>query len=209
MAKLLESLVPLLEKVVGFLSRRLAAIVALVVVFILYPDMQISMQILAAVCVIAFVISQTYLDGKKVVRVTAKAKMILFAFLMSGLLAAPAANAELLPFIDRLDLQAGPGVEIVDLDPLTFDPVLLTTAKVYERYKLELRIGGLLSDTRRALIFNVARSLSDLILRDDSGEEKSLLPTIGIWFAGDVRKDEAGDYGVDFIWGVNAVMAEF
>lgn len=119
------------------------------------------------------------------------------------------AKADVLPFIDKLDLQVGPGIEIVDVKPITIDEVLLTTAKVYERYKIELRVGGLLSDSRRALIFNVARNLSDLIVREDDGESKSLLPTVGIWFAGDFLRNEEDKIELDFIFGFNAVLAEY
>jgi hypothetical protein len=119
------------------------------------------------------------------------------------------AKADVLPFIDKLDLQIGPGIEIVDVKPLTIDEVLLGTAKVYERWKLEVRVGGLLSDSRRALIFNVARNLSDLIVRDDGGEDKSLLPTVGIWFAGDIVRDVEDKTVLDFIFGFNAVLAEY
>lgn len=119
------------------------------------------------------------------------------------------AKADVLPFIDKLDLQVGPGVEIVDIKPFTIDEVLLGTAKVYERYKIELRVGGLLSDVRRALIFNVARNLSDLVVRDDGGEDKSLLPTVGIWFAGDVVRNAEDKMELDFIFGFNAVLAEY
>ena len=121
----------------------------------------------------------------------------------------PKAKADVLPFIDKLDLQLGPGVEIVDIKPFTIDEVLLGTAKVYERYKLELRVGGLLSDSRRALVFNVARNLSDLIIRDDNGEDKSLLPTFGVWFAGDFAKNAEDKIELDFIFGFNAVLAEY
>lgn len=122
---------------------------------------------------------------------------------------APKANAEILPYIDKLDLQVGPGVEIVDFDPFTIEEVLLGTAKVYERYKFELRVGGLLSDSRRALVFNVARNVTDLILRDDGGIDKSLLPTIGLWAAGDLVSSDDGRKTFEFAWGFNAVLAEY
>lgn len=119
------------------------------------------------------------------------------------------AKADVLPFIDKLDLQVGPGIEIVDVKPFTIDEVLLGTAKVYERWRLEARVGGLLSDSRRALIFNLARNLSDLITRDDQGEDKQLLPTIGIWFAGDITRNAENKTELDFIFGFNAVLAEY
>ena len=137
------------------------------------------------------------------------APMVLLAagLLSALLLAAPApAQADVLPFIDKLDIQIGTGLEFVDLKPFRVEPVMLGTAQIYQepRTKLELRIGGTVSDVRRALIFSVTRDLTPLLLRNDSGTEKVLLPPVGVWFGGDLASSEEGDKSVDFLWGVNA-----
>lgn len=139
-------------------------------------------------------------------------KKILAVLLFSGFLCSQV-KAEILPLIDRLDLQLGPGLAVVDTKPFLVEVVLLGTAKVYERWNLEARIGGLLDDERRALVLGLSRSFNDFIVRTDNEEQKTLLPSIGFWVAGDVVSSEIeGEEGknkIDFLWGINAVLAEF
>lgn len=218
----------LIDLALKFVSRKLAAAGLTIYEICENPELDLWQRGLAAGVGIFYIIVQGWLDKKKLEKTgkvddavppsgNGSSKVvpaILLAILIGASALAPIpANAEIIPYIDKLDLQIGPGIEIVDTDPFTIDEVLLGTAKLYERYKIELRIGGLLSDSRRALIFNATRSLSDLILRDDDGEEKALLPTIGIWLGGDIirEENEKGDeeIEIDFLWGFNAVMAEF
>lgn len=225
-----------LELVLKFASRRLIAVGFAGYEVCLDPNLDLWQRGLLTLLGLGFLWSQTYLDKKRLELglppegakplLPADAEIpkpageggrarigtllvVLFVVAAVAIIFVPKADAEILPYIDKLDLQIGPGIEIADLKPLTVDEVLLATAKVYERWRIEARIGGLVSDSRRALIFNVARNLSDLIVRDDNGEEKSLLPTVGLWFAGDVLKNEEGKLEIEFIWGFNAVLAEY
>ena len=55
--------VPLAQKAIGFLSKRLSAVIGLVAVFILYGDkMNALAMICATVAVVAYIVSQTYED---------------------------------------------------------------------------------------------------------------------------------------------------
>lgn len=204
-----KELIALVSK---FISRRILAVGA--VLYAALQGVDLSLMICLSLVVAVYIYCVTFGPNKENGTLsnatsTVRPALLLIALLLGGAFFTPSVEADVLPFVDKLDLQVGPGIEIVDTDPFTIDEVFLTTAKVYERYKIELRIGGLLSDSRRALIFNVARNLSDLIVRNDAGEDKSLLPTVGIWFAGDIVKNAEDKYEVDFIFGLNAVLAEY
>lgn len=192
-----------------FLSRRILAlgVPALLAYYAVALPQVICVSVVSCVYIYCVTFGPNKENGGT--KKTMTAVLLLIALLLSGVELCSVARADVLPFIDKLDLQIGPGIEIVDVDPVTIDECLLATGKIYERYKLELRVGGLVSDSRRALIFNVARNLSDLILRDDGGEEKTLLPTVGIWFAGDFIRNHEDKIELDFIFGLNAVMAEY
>lgn len=138
--------------------------------------------------------------------------MVLLACLLgAGLLATPVVvnageKTGFLGFVDNLDIQLGPGLEVEDLSKFAFEPTMISTLMLYQepRTKLELRVGGIFNEDRRAGVFNVTRDLTGLILRNDNGEDKVLLPPVGIWFGGDLISLEAGAKSIEFIWGFNA-----
>lgn len=213
----------LIDLALKFVSRKFAAAGLTIYQITEKPDLALVDRLIAAGIGIAYIVIQGWLDGKKLEKTgkvddevtggssTPVVPAIFFALILgAALLVVPiSANAEILPYIDRLDLQVGPGIEIVSFDPFTIEEVLLGTAKVYERWGIEARIGGLLSDSRRALVFNAARNLTDLVLRNDGGENKALLPTIGLWCAGDLVSSDDGRKTFEFAWGFNAVLAEY
>lgn len=215
----MEEKIGWLKTLVGFLSRRLAAVIALGIVFVRYPELSPLAMILLTVAVVAFIASQTVLDwkGKKLEKLATTAKAAApakpaapvakaaVATMLLLSLAAPA-SAGITSMLDKLDIQLGPGLEVVDIKKFAFEPVAISTLKLYEepRTKLELRVGGIFSEERRAAIFNVTCDITNLILREDNGETKVLAPPVGFWCGGDIISNEEGDKSVDFIWGINA-----
>lgn len=144
-------------------------------------------------------------------------KLIVMVGLALLLVCAAPAQAQLIPLLDRLDIQLGPGLAVVDTSPFLIEVVGLATAKVYERAHFEARVGGLFDDEREALVLGVTRNFNDLITRTvtlNDGREvmKPLLPSVGLWVGFDLVSTEVDGEekkAIDFLFGLNAVMAEW
>ena len=212
--------VPLAQKAIGFLSKRLSAVLALGAVFIIYGDKLNAMAMIClTVAVVAFIISQTYEDhlamkqGKPSLngggeKGSAKLPALLVGLLLIGAMA----SAEILPLIDKLDLQAGPGLAVVDYKPFRVETVGIATAKIYERWGFQARLGGLLNTDHRALVTGLTYKLVLARTRVDGTTTKPLIPAIGLWVAGELLNTQEAeeDKGrVGFLWGCMGVMIEY
>ncbi len=205
----------LLALATKFLSRRILALA--VVLYAALQGVDLPRLICLAAVAAVYIVCVTFGPNKENggVKKLATAGMLLFALLLaSATIAAPSADAEILPFIDKLDIQIGPGLAVSSLKPFVVETVLLGTAKIYQRWGFEARIGGLVDDDREALVLGISRELKDLITREDDDEDKVLLPSLGLWMGADLvssLNEETGEteHKISFLWGVNAVLAEF
>jgi len=219
----LASWIPLVQKLIGFLSKRLGSVVALGVVFVLWGDkLSDTKAIILAALVLGFIISQTIEDcvalrsGKPAQNGASdsgeKGSAKLPALLVGLLLIGTMASAELLPLIDKLDLQAGPGLAVVDYKPFRVETVGIATAKIYERWGFQARLGGLLNTDHRALVTGLTYKLVLARTRVDGTTTKPLIPAIGLWVAGELLNTQEAeeDKGrVGFLWGCMGVMIEY